>query len=142
MYFSDLRINYNAFLNYKKINKNNKLKFEIHSSRTEVALSESQLVNKELEELLMPNHRGYVIIQSDDVYKYNANMIQYYGNNILDRNLNYKIFNIYQVNTIKTLYNKLTSRLKLKRNIKKLISIYKKNYYVDFLNIFIITLDK
>ena len=142
MYFNDLRINYNAFLNYKKINKNNKFKFEINSSRTEVVLSESQLVNKELEKLLMPNHRGYVIIQSDDVYKYNANMIQYYGDNILDRNLNYKIFNIYQVNTIKTLYNKLTSRLKLKRNIKKLISIYKKNYYVDFLNIFIITLDK
>ena len=136
MYFSDLRINYNAFLSYKKVNKSNKLKFEINNSKTEIILSEQHFINNELDGILTPNYRGYIIIQSDDVYKYNANMIQYYGDNILDRNLIYKIYNIYKVNSLKTAYNRLSSKLKLKKNIKKLIKICKNNY-INFYDIII-----
>lgn len=136
MYSIDLRINYNAFLNYKKVNVSNKFKFELNNSKTKVILSEIQLVNKELEELLTPNYRGYIIIQSDDVYKYNSNMIQYYGDNILDRNLIYKIYNIYKVNHFQKIYNKILSNKKLKNNIKKLKKIYINNY-IDFSDGFI-----
>lgn len=136
MYFSDLRINYNAFLNYKEINKSNELKFEMNNSKTEIILSEEHIINEELDDLLKPNYRGYIIIQSDEVYKYNANMIQYYGDNILDRNLLYKIYNIYRVNYFQKIYNKLTSKQKLKNNINKLKKIYINNY-IDFSDILI-----
>ena len=136
MYFSDLRINYNAFLNYKNVNQSNMLKFEMNNFKTEVVLTEAHFIDKGLEDLLMPNYRGYIIIQSDDVYKYNANMIQNYGDNILDRNLIYKIYNIYKVNSLKTAYNRLSSKLKLKKNIKKLIKICKNNY-INFYDIII-----
>lgn len=130
MYSSDLKINYDTFLNYKKIGESNNLKFEMNKQSQEIILSEQNLINKELDALLISNNRGYIIIQSDDVYRYSANMIQYYGDNTLDRNLIYKTYNIYKGSRIKSLFNRLSSRLKLKRNIKKLINIYKSNYII------------
>lgn len=128
MYFRDLKINYNAFLNYKKVKKSNILKFEMDNSKRGIILSEKYLINNELNNLLTPNYRGYIIIQSDDVYKYNANMIQFFGDTILDRDLVYKLYNVYEENFFKSIYNKFISKLILNANLKKLWKIYIKNY--------------
>lgn len=130
MYNQVLRINYESFLKYKRIKKFNNVKFQINDSRTEVVESERNLVNDELDEALIKNYRGFIVIESDLVYWYDANMLQDFGDDLLDRNLRYKIFNIYKVNVLKYLKNKLLCKLKLKIYWWKINKIIKKSYFI------------
>ena len=90
----------NTFI-YKNINKFNYIKFQINNSKTEIVESERSLVNDELDTELVRNYRGLIAIESDLVYWYEANMYQDFGDDLLDRNINYKIFHMHKVNVLK-----------------------------------------
>ena len=130
MYSRVLRINYDSFLNYKNINKFNYIKFQINNSKTEIVESERSLVNDELDTELVRNYRGLIAIESDLVYWYEANMYQDFGDDLLDRNINYKIFHMHKVNVLKYLKNRFLCNLKLKIYWKKINKIIRKSYYV------------
>ena len=130
MYSRILRINYDSFLNYKNINKFNYIKFQINNSKTEIVESERRLVNDELDTELVRNNRGLIAIESDLVYWYEANMYQDFGDDLSDRNINYKIFHMHKVNVLKYLKNIFLCNLKLKIYWRKINKIIRKSYYV------------
>lgn len=129
MYHSVLRINYQAFLNYKKINSFNYIKFQMNDNKTDVIIKEKKFIDDELDSLLVNNHRGFVAIESDNVYKYNANMCQDFGDEILDRYIKYKNFSIYRVSFIGYLKNKFISKIQMHLNFRKIKKIIKKSLY-------------
>ena len=130
MYSRVLRINYESFLKYKNIHKYNIIKFQINKFKTEIVESERSLVNDELDAALVRNYRGLIAIESEKVFWYEANMYQDFGDGLLDRNINYKIFHMHKVNVLKYLKNKLLCNLKLKIYWRKINKIIKNSYYI------------
>ena len=107
----------------------NYIKFQINDSKTEIIVKESKITNQELNSLLIKNPRGLLIIESNKVYKYNANMCQDFEGEILDRYTKYKFYNIYQVNFITYFKNLLYSKMIMILNLKKIKKIVKKSLY-------------
>lgn len=129
MYHSVLRVNYQSFLNYKKINHYNYIKYQTNDNKTDIIVKEKKFIDNKLDSILVSNHRGFIVIESSDVYKYNANMYQDFGDDILDRCIKYKIFNIYRVSFIGYLKNIFISKIQMYLNFRKIKKIIKKSLY-------------
>lgn len=137
MYKNILRLNYQGFMNYCVYKEKNILKFEMNISRTGIEEFTGTRINDELKSILIHNFRGIAIIESDKVYRYNANLIQDYGEGLADRNLKYRILEISKCNFVSYLKNKIESKVLMKIYFVKIKRIIKKTY-INFGNILFI----
>ena len=121
----NLKINFSSFLNFKNKNNYILLKYELNKNRTKIIKTNNSL---DLDDLLLENSRGLIIMEEKNVYKYEANLIQVYNDNIADKSIKYKLFQVFKVPLYKMLLNKLQSKIRIKIYKRKILKIIKKDY--------------
>ena len=126
MCMKDLNIMYNAFLNFKNINKNNCniVKYEMNENKTNIVRDIVKCNDIILENAIINNQRGLLAIDESRVYGYESNLIQVFDN-IEDCELRYRIFHINKKSVFKTIINKYITNIKIYIHTKKINKLIK-----------------
>lgn len=126
MCMKDLNIMYNAFLNFKNINKSNCniVKYEMNGNKTNIVRNIVKCNDMILENAIIDNPRGLLAIDESSVYRYEANLTQVFDN-IEDCELRYRVFHIKKKSAFKTIINKYITNIKIYIHTKKINKLIK-----------------